>query len=83
MESELPRGPVTVLAFAQARDAFGFSSMEVPCAPDETARMVLERLAPDAVLTHLRVALDHEYVAWDTPMASARELAIIPPVSGG
>ena len=74
---------ITVLAFAQARDSFGFSSRTVPCTPQDTARAILRRIAPDASIEHLRVAIDEEYVTWDTPIGSARELALIPPVSGG
>ncbi|WP_367874659.1 MoaD/ThiS family protein [Luteolibacter sp. Populi] len=74
---------ITVLAFAQARDLFGFSSREIPCDPAETPRELLLRLRPDADLSHLRVALDCEFAAWDDALGSARELAIIPPVSGG
>jgi molybdopterin synthase sulfur carrier subunit len=74
---------ITLLAFAQARDAFGFSSRTVPCSPEDTPRTLVLRLAPGAKLEHLRVALDCEYTSWDSPIGSARELALIPPVSGG
>lgn len=74
---------ITLLAFAQARDAFGFAERVVACAPEETPRDVLQRVAPDVSLEHLRVALDCEYATWDTPIGEAAELAIIPPVSGG
>ncbi len=74
---------IQILAFAQARDIVGFSSRAVPCAPEETPRAIVERLAPGALITHLRVALDCEYADWDAPIGSAREMAIIPPVSGG
>jgi molybdopterin synthase sulfur carrier subunit len=74
---------IQLLPFAQARDLFGFSSRTVACSHDETPRVIVLRLAPEAQLAHLRVALDCEYVTWDTPVGSARELAIIPPVSGG
>jgi molybdopterin converting factor small subunit len=75
--------PITVLAFAQSQDTFGFSSRAVPCEPDDTPRTLLLRLRPDADLTHLRVAVDCEFADWDTPLGPARELAVIPPVSGG
>jgi molybdopterin converting factor small subunit len=29
------------------------------------------------------VAVDGEYHEWDAPLGSAREVALIPPVSGG
>ncbi len=74
---------ITVLAFAQSRDVFGFSGQELPCSPDDTPRTLLLRLKPDADLRDLRVALDCEFATWDTPLGSAKELAVIPPVSGG
>ena len=74
---------MTVLAFAQARDLFGFGSREVECDPAETPRALLLRLNPDADLSLLRVALDCEFADWDQPLGTATELAIIPPVSGG
>lgn len=75
--------PITVLAFAQSQDTFGFSNKELPCSPEDTPRTLLLRVRPEANLQLLRVALDCEFVTWDTPIGSARELAIIPPVSGG
>ena len=75
--------PITVLAFAQSQDTFGFSRRDVPCESDDTPRTLLLRLRPDANLTHLRVAVDCEFADWDAPLGSARELAVIPPVSGG
>jgi molybdopterin synthase sulfur carrier subunit len=74
---------LTILVFAQARDSFGFAERVVVCAPEETPRALLHRLAPGVSQEHLRVALDCEYVTWDTPVGEAAELAIIPPVSGG
>lgn len=75
--------PITVLAFAQSQDLFGFTRRELVCEPGDTPRTLLLRLRPDADLSLLRVALDCEFATWDTPLGSARELAIIPPVSGG
>ena len=74
---------ITVLAFAQSQDTFGFSSRELPCSPEDTPRTLLLRVKPDADLSLLRVALDCEFSTWDTPLGEAKELAIIPPVSGG
>ncbi len=74
---------ITVHTFAQARDTFGFATRTVECAAEDTPRGIVLRLQPGAALEHLRVALDLEYVAWDSPIGAARELAIIPPVSGG
>lgn len=74
---------LTVLAFAQARDLFGFGRREVECDPAETPRALLLRLNPGADLSLLRVALDCEFADWDQPLGKASEMAIIPPVSGG
>lgn len=74
---------LTVIAFAHAREAFGFSTCVVSAVPEDTPRTILARLAPGADFGPLAVALDSEYVAFDTPVGSARELALIPPVSGG
>jgi molybdopterin synthase sulfur carrier subunit len=74
---------IEILPFAQARDLLGFASRVVPCAAEETPRAILTRISHGKELGHFRVALDCEYAEWDTPVGSARELAIIPPVSGG
>ena len=74
---------LTVLAFAHARETFGFSSREVICDPGDTPREILHRLSPEADTRHLAVAVDSEYHSLDAPVGQARELALIPPVSGG
>jgi molybdopterin converting factor small subunit len=73
-----------LLAFAQAHDLLGFREQEIEAAPEETPRQVLARLAPAFEPKSARAAVDCEYHDWDSPIgAQARELAIIPPVSGG
>ena len=74
---------IVLLAFGNSSDAFGFSNKTVPCRPDDTPRTIVERIAPQVKTDFLRVALDHEFVTWDTPVNDARELAFLPPVSGG
>lgn len=74
---------ITILAFAQARDVFGFSERAVESSAADTPRSIVERFSVSADLTFLRVALDQEYCDWDTPVGQARELALMPPVSGG
>lgn len=72
-----------ILVFAAAREQAGFSEREWDAVPGETPRDILQRLAPQLILEGLRPALDYEYCDWDSPVGSARELAVIPPVSGG
>ncbi len=74
---------VTVLAFAQARDQLGWPERVVECAPEETPRALLARLAPEWPVDQMRVAVDQEYQDWDMPIGTATEIALIPPVSGG
>jgi len=74
---------ITLLAFAQAQEAFGFRERSATCTPLDTPRSLILRIKPDAALDQLRVALDYEFATWDTPIGAARELALIPPVSGG
>lgn len=74
---------VKLLAFAQARDQLGWQERLIECSADETPRRLLARLAPDVSFETWRIALDEEYQSWDTPLGETRELAIIPPVSGG
>ena len=77
---------VTILAFAQAHDRLGFGERVVECAPTDTPRQILERIGEASVMevtVGMRVAVDQEYASWDAPIGEAREIAVIPPVSGG
>jgi molybdopterin converting factor small subunit len=75
---------VKLLAFAQAADRLGWRERLVECAPDETLRAIVERNAPGFDFTSARAAVNCEYAAWDDAAgALAREIAILPPVSGG
>jgi molybdopterin synthase sulfur carrier subunit len=74
---------ITLLAFANSSDEFGFSSRAVPCEPDDTPLSIVARVAPQVKRDFLRVAIDSEFATWETPVGNARELAFLPPVSGG
>lgn len=74
---------VKLLAFAQARDQLGWPERVVECEPADTPRTILTRIAPAAPIETWRVAVDEEYHSWDAPIGKAREIALIPPVSGG
>ena len=74
---------ITLLAFASARENLGFSTRSLAVNRTETPLDILRRIAPDATIENLRVALDCEFADWHTPVGHARELAFIPPVSGG
>jgi molybdopterin converting factor small subunit len=72
-----------ILLFSMAREEAGFAEMELATEPEETAREVIARAAPGVDVSGMRVAIDLEYRAWDAPVGTAEELAVIPPVSGG
>lgn len=74
---------IVILAFARAREELGFAERAVECAAGETPREIVARIAPGFDVRALRAAVDREYHGWDAPIGEARELALIPPVSGG
>lgn len=74
---------VKLLAFAQARETFGFSEKIVECVSGQTPRELMEAVAPGVSLENLRVAVDQEFAEWDEPTGEAVEIALLPPVSGG
>ena len=74
---------IRILAFASASEQIGVRETDMECSPAETPRQILARLCPAFDPASARVALDCDYVGWDTPVGNARELAVLPPVSGG
>jgi molybdopterin synthase catalytic subunit len=76
---------ITILAFARAKEIFGFDEKIVPLESKQTADGLLKKLCPDwrTRLADCRIALDLEFVDPSTPLRPGQTLAIIPPVSGG
>lgn len=74
---------ITILAFATAKDVLGFSEKVVETVEGETPAELTARIAPGVEVRDWRVALDSEFASWDEPIGHARELAFLPPVSGG
>jgi molybdopterin synthase sulfur carrier subunit len=75
---------VTLLAFATAAERLGWRLLEVEAAMTDSPRSLFQRTAEGFDPGHARAAVDCEYRSWDEPIGeSAREVAIIPPVSGG
>jgi molybdopterin converting factor small subunit len=75
---------VTLLAFATAAERLGWRSQEVTAEDHDTPRVLFARAKADFQPGVARVAVDCQYHDWDEPIgAAAREIAIIPPVSGG
>lgn len=76
---------VTVLYFASLRDAAGVASEDLPLPESLPALYEALRARHGFALPRerLRVAMDGEFVAWETPPRAGAEIAFIPPVSGG
>ena len=81
-----------LLYFAWVRERVGTGHEHVD--PPEAVRTVadlvdwLSKRSPGhaaafADLTQLRAAVDQRFVALDSPLGAAREVAIFPPVTGG
>lgn len=82
----------TILYFAWVRERIGTSEerIDVPASVVTVADLI--HLLADRSVGHaaafadrdrLRVAIDQQFAAFDAPVASAREIAIFPPVTGG
>jgi molybdopterin synthase sulfur carrier subunit len=77
---------IEVLFFAGLREAVGESVIELELDPGATvgdAQAELERRFPVLRGQRYACALDLRYATSATPLGEARELALIPPVSGG
>ncbi|MEM1343328.1 MAG: molybdopterin converting factor subunit 1 [Pseudomonadota bacterium] len=80
-----------VLYFAWLRERIGAASEEIdpgdaatPAELIETLKAREERYAHAfADMTAVRVAIDQDMAALDTPLAGAREIAFFPPMTGG
>ncbi len=79
---------IEVLMFAAAREAAGSDKIQLEVVDGATAGDVmraighrLPEIAP--LLPACRLAIDNQYVSADAGLASGREIALIPPVSGG
>lgn len=81
-----------LLYFAWVRETIGFGEEDVQ--PPEAVRTVADLIdwlrgcsdahaAALADMTRLRAAVDQKFVALDTQLGAAREVAIFPPVTGG
>jgi len=79
-----------VLYFAWVRERIGLPRETVETGAATVAELVAELSAREdryaaafADLSALRVAVDQELTDFDAPLASAREVAFFPPMTGG
>lgn len=75
---------VTLLAFATAAQRLGWRKLEVMAEADATPLELFQRAHPEFLPGAARAAVNGNYHDWSTPIgAEAREVAVLPPVSGG
>ena len=79
---------VRVLFFGRLRDLAGVAEVEVAAPPTLAALQALvsadnPRLAEALAEPSTRIAIDRAFAAADAPIADAREVAFMPPLSGG
>tara|TARA_R100000365_G_C2731424_1_gene61628 strand:+ start:409 stop:660 length:252 start_codon:yes stop_codon:yes gene_type:complete len=81
-----------VLYFAWLRERLNRASDEVAPPPEVVtlADLITWLRAQDEILDHamanptiFKLSRDARIVPWDTPIAGAREIAILPPMTGG
>lgn len=79
---------ISVLLFASLREAVGAARVEMEMPAGATPRQIAAALAErhPRLRPHLPAmafAIDEEFVAGDAAVQDAKELALLPPVSGG
>jgi molybdopterin converting factor small subunit len=75
---------VTLLAFASAAQRLGWRTLELPADPEITPLQLFQRAQGEFSPGVARVAVNGNYHDWNVPIGpDAREVAMIPPVSGG
>jgi molybdopterin synthase sulfur carrier subunit len=78
-----------VLLFGRLQDIAGWRERDVEPTPPTIAALLDQLAAEDAPLGEalrqpsVRVAIDRQITAGDAPLAAAREIAFMPPMSGG
>ncbi|MEO6340160.1 MAG: MoaD/ThiS family protein [Caulobacteraceae bacterium] len=78
-----------VLLFGRLQDIAGWRERSVEPTPPTVAALLDQLAAEDEALGEalrqpsVRVAVDRQITAGDTSLAAAREIAFMPPMSGG
>ena len=78
-----------VLLFGRLQDIAGWRERDVAPTPPTVAALVGQLAAEDEALGEalrqpsVRVAVDRQITTADAPLAAAREIAFMPPMSGG
>ena len=74
---------VKVLLFAGLRERAGWGERPWPHSAGLTPHQIWSQLADPAPAPSVRVAINHSFAGFDTPLNPNDELAFLPPISGG
>jgi molybdopterin synthase catalytic subunit len=74
--------------FALCREKTGCHEEEIPLSAPQSLKEILETVMKrhpelQAIQSHIRTALNHEYAPLETTVTDQDELALLPPLSGG
>lgn len=74
---------VRVLLFAGLRERAGWGERPWPHSAGLTPHQIWSQLPDPAPAHSVRVAINHSFASFDTPLKPDDELAFLPPISGG
>ena len=74
---------VRVLLFAGLRERAGWGERAWPHSGGLTPHQIWSQLPDPAPAHNVRVAINHSFASFDTPLNPNDELAFLPPISGG
>ena len=76
---------IRIRLFASLREQAGWAERDWPAASaaNLTPRQLWQALALPGQLSDLRIAINQQFAAADTPLLPGDELAFLPPISGG
>ena len=79
---------ITLKFFARLRDLVGTNTLERQVASNITIAELIETLQAEfpqmaRLMPHTAIALNQEFVDWQTQLNEGDEVAFLPPVSGG
>ncbi|MBL4661692.1 MAG: MoaD/ThiS family protein [Alcanivoracaceae bacterium] len=77
---------IQVLFFGKLKESWGTNKLEVETGSHNIEDLYLELLNKAANIPHkesIKVAINDEFVNWDTTINSGDTIAFLPPASGG